>query len=103
MPKDALEERSTQLEKIRSKLRSNLDTCSTNMRRDRFVVSHEASILLTRSEERAMQRHLDASHGHQFIIGVEFTQIRRRRPTRHVTSIEVNAIRRQRKRKIDIP
>jgi hypothetical protein len=93
MAASAPERRSYQLEKIRTGLREQLNKCSVNKKRDSFKITHEAQILLTEPEERAMFRQLDASHGEVFKLELAFTPIRRGRPTKRVTSIQVTAIR----------
>ena len=103
MPADALEERSKKLESIRSRLRDQLDKCDKMARRTHFVITQETEIHLSPSEENAMFRHIDASHGDIFLLDVTFTVLRRGRRRIETTRIDVNVVRRQRARRRSSP
>lgn len=89
-----LELHSKALDKIRSDLRKHLDKCILTTARASFTVSYEAPFILTPSEETAMKRQLDASHGDALKIDVSFTTIKpRRRPV--ITKMEIGARRKR--------
>lgn len=95
---DDTERRSYALEKIRRDLRKYLDSCFKKseqpLRQSAFEISYESKILLSPSEEKAMTRQIDASHGDLFGIRMSYTSKRRRRHP-SVTNITVKASRRR--------
>lgn len=79
MSTDALEQRSQDLEDVRHTLRKHLDKCLGIKRTPFFTIQHETDLIFTPSEEKAMQRQLQASHGHLYELDVTFIPKRRRR------------------------
>ncbi|USN97090.1 MAG: hypothetical protein H6797_02770 [Candidatus Nomurabacteria bacterium] len=94
MSSSDLEVRSSKLETIRQELRKYLESCLRMKNRSHFNIQFEAPIQLTSSEERAMKRQIDASHGDLFVIDMTFLPKRRRRGST-VTHISIKANRRR--------
>ena len=98
MHSDSAEERSKKLEKIRKELRKHLDDCEQMTGKSQYLITQETPVILTPSEEKALVRHVDASHGDRYIVDVTFVKLRRNKHRGAGTRIELSVIRRRKRR-----
>ncbi len=98
MPADSPEERSKVLAKVRHELRRHLDNCEKMTDQSSYEISLDTPIAITPSEEKAIVRHIDASHGDRFIVDMAFVRLRKSKNRPSVSRIEMHVIRRRKRR-----
>lgn len=98
MPADNPEERSVKLEKIRTELRKHLNNCDKMPDKESYLITQDTHITLTPSEQKALIRHIDASHGDKYIVDMTFGKSRRVKHQTSGTRIELHVIRRRKRR-----